>query len=411
MNAYENGIEKMRRASLAVCLDYPLYGSILLRMDNGVVPDETCDTVYTDGRCVGFNPTFAAQLTHYGCLFVIIHEVWHIMMKHHLRKGKRIHDKWNRAADYVIHCNMKADGFRILSWVLFDMKFDNMHTEKVYSLLDDDGANDKTHGGSDTGTIDGQEPTGGNGQPIPGSGVGDVRQMQNADGSEMSESEKAAEGREIDVAISQGINQQKACGKGTGGADRIVKDLLDSKVSWETELRQYLECHARDDYNFAMPNRRFIAHGLYMPTLKSEAMPDMAFIIDTSGSVSDYELHQFMSEIYEILSIFEVNIHVIYVDSQFKGAQEFNSKEIYDLSKFNPQGGGGTDFRPGFEWLEKQGIEPAVCVYLTDLDCNRFPKAAPDYDVIWACTDPYYANSTVPFGKVIEVELENGLNW
>ena len=31
---------------------------------------------------------------------------------------------------------------------------------------------------------------------------------------------------------------------------------------------------------------------------------------------------------------------------------------------------GATDFLPGFEWLDEQGIEPAVCLYFTDMECS-----------------------------------------
>jgi len=409
MNSYENGCEKMRRAALAVCLDYPLYGSIMLRTE-GVIADPECDTAWTDGKRIGFSPKLADQLTHYGCMFVIIHEIWHIMLKHMLRRGMREGQKWNVAADLVIHSNMKADGFKILKWALYEGKYDGMHTEKVYNLLPDQpgplgNCGQGTPNGGESGTVSGEAPKDANGNPVPGSSIGEVRPMKNEDGSTMSEAEKSAEAREIDVAISQGINQQKACGKGTGGAERLVKDILDSKVSWETILRQYLEVYARDDYNFSMPSRRYICHGLYMPTLKSESMPDMAFIIDTSGSVSKLELQQFMSEVFAILSIFQVRVHVLYVDSAFKGYQEFNSKEMQNLAAFDPKGGGGTSFRPGFKYLEEQGIDPAVCVYLTDLDCNDFPDEAPDYDVVWCCINSFYKERKLPFGELVMVEL------
>ncbi len=32
------------------------------------------------------------------------------------------------------------------------------------------------------------------------------------------------------------------------------------------------------------------------------------------------------------------------------------------------RGQGGTDFRPGFEWLDEQGLRPGVCYYFTDME-------------------------------------------
>ena len=48
-----------------------------------------------------------------------------------------------------------------------------------------------------------------------------------------------------------------------------------------------------------------------------------------------------------------------------------------------PKGGGGTDFRQVFQWVEQQGISPECLIYLTDLECSRFPEE-PFYPVLWA---------------------------
>ena len=45
---------------------------------------------------------------------------------------------------------------------------------------------------------------------------------------------------------------------------------------------------------------------------------------------------------------------------------------------------GGTDFRPGFAWLDEQGIRPGVCIYLTDMLCSSYPDTEPHFPVIWA---------------------------
>ena len=138
----------------------------------------------------------------------------------------------------------------------------------------------------------------------------------------------------------------------TGAQERFVKELLEPKVYWQDVLRQYFEQFARDDYNWAMPNRRYTSFGLYLPSLKSETMPDIVVYTDTSGSVSSDELNMFMSEIANMLTTFKVVIHVVYVDSEFAGHQEFRSDEFWNISEFEPKGFGGTDFRPGFEWVE-----------------------------------------------------------
>jgi predicted metal-dependent peptidase len=398
----EIGIQKVQKAVLDVSLDHCFYGGVLLKMD--YEPDDTVERFSTDGKKIYFNPLFASTMTPYAIRFIIVHETLHVMLKHHLRKEWRDHEKYNMAADYVIHCLMAADGWKILDWVLYEPKFDNLTTEQVYKRLPDQP---QTNGNGGTGTVSGDAPIDGTGKPI--NCPGEVRELKHEDGTALDDNEKAVESQEIDVAIAQAMNQARSKGEGTLSAaqQRFCKDILDSKVPWFTELRMYLETFARDDYNFSMPNRRYVSYGLYMPSLKSESMPDMVFYIDTSGSVSNQELTQYMSEVAAILQIFDVNIHVIFVDSAFKKHQEFNSKDYWSISEFQPEGGGGTNFKPGFKYVADKGIEPAVAVYLTDLDCHQFPEEEPGYPVIWVCTDPYYYNhNQPPFGKSILAELD-----
>ncbi|MDE0254990.1 MAG: VWA-like domain-containing protein, partial [Rhodospirillaceae bacterium] len=47
------------------------------------------------------------------------------------------------------------------------------------------------------------------------------------------------------------------------------------------------------------------------------------------------------------------------------------------------RGRGGTDFRPGFAWLEEHDVQPGVCLYLTDMECSRYPETEPLFPVLW----------------------------
>ena len=47
------------------------------------------------------------------------------------------------------------------------------------------------------------------------------------------------------------------------------------------------------------------------------------------------------------------------------------------------KGRGGTDFRPGFEWLDEQKIQPAVCLYFTDMECSSYPETEPPFPTTW----------------------------
>jgi predicted metal-dependent peptidase len=136
---------------------------------------------------------------------------------------------------------------------------------------------------------------------------------------------------------------------------------------------------------------------LYLPSLHREGVGRIVIGVDTSGSVGDEELKQFAGEISAISDQAQPEaIHVVYCDAMVNSTQEFGPSETITLE---PKGGGGTDFRPVFEWVEKNDVLPACLIYLTDLDCTKYPASAPNYPVLWV-TD---SRRTAPFGETIKI--------
>lgn len=119
--------------------------------------------------------------------------------------------------------------------------------------------------------------------------------------------------------------------------------------------------------------------GLYLPSSLSRAIGDGVIAVDTSRSVTDRQVAQFAAELSAIIEVVETTVTVIYCDTKVKQVEGFNR---YDLPlKINPIGGGGTDFRPPFQWIEEKKLSPAWLVYLTDLVGTRFP-VQPAYPVL-----------------------------
>ena len=63
------------------------------------------------------------------------------------------------------------------------------------------------------------------------------------------------------------------------------------------------------------------------------------------------------------------------VDAVLQDAAEYSAGELPD--SITIKGRGGTDFRPGFAWLHEHGVHPNCCLYLTDMECDSYPEAAP----------------------------------
>jgi predicted metal-dependent peptidase len=168
-------------------------------------------------------------------------------------------------------------------------------------------------------------------------------------------------------------------------------------VDWRELLRRAWSDTIPSDYSWTRPNRRHVWSGLYLPGITSEGVGEIAIAVDCSGSISSRQLGLFESEVRSILAgQLPRLVHVLYFDAVVQKVETYHAGQPVSLS---PVGGGGTDFRPCFDWLGERGIVPQTLVFLTDL-CGRFPIEVPPYPVIWASTEARKA----PFGEVVPME-------
>lgn len=198
----------------------------------------------------------------------------------------------------------------------------------------------------------------------------------------------------LGVAVEQAETVAKVAGKLPQGVVRALEASQAAKVDWRELPRRAWSDTIPADYSWTRPNRRHVWAGLYIPGLTSEGVGEIAIAVDCSGSVGARQLGLFEAEIRSILAGQRPRlVHVLYFDAAVQKVETHPAGQPVSLS---PVGGGGTDFRPCFEWLDEQGILPQTLVSLTDL-CGAFPSEAPPYPVIWASTEMRRA----PFGEIV----------
>ena len=89
----------------------------------------------------------------------------------------------------------------------------------------------------------------------------------------------------------------------------------------------------------------------------------------------------FWTEVREIAAELQPEtVALIQVDAAVQDAAIHASGDLPE--RIAIKGRGGTDFRPGFAWLSEQGLRLGCCPYLTDIKCDRYPEAEPDYPVV-----------------------------
>ena len=152
------------------------------------------------------------------------------------------------------------------------------------------------------------------------------------------------------------------------------------------------------DFTWNRPSRLSAALGVYLPSVRKDGLAELVFAVDASGSITPEDLTQANTEGRAIQE--ELNpsrMWALSFDTQVYTPKSFRTGEQFELCK---QGGGGTDFRPVFDWIEAEGIRPKCLIMLTDMD-GAFPDREPGYPVLW-CTPSL--GKQAPFGDTIYME-------
>ena len=391
---------RLRKARTALLLDHPFFGTLLFRL--GAKPMRSIKAMATDGVSIFYNPVFLNTLTAAELQGTLAHEVMHPALQHHTRRGDRDPKRWNMACDYAINPMLIEAGLILPKDVLLDGRFGGMSAEEIYNRLDleDEGSSegesqqdtsaDATIGDSAQGNQGGEGASGEVTAPECPGGFGQVLDAPEVVGSP-SVDEQA---REWQIAVQQAENVARLAGKMPTGARRGLDAAKEASVDWRELLRRAWSETIPSDYCWARPNHRYIWAGLYLPGVSSEGVGEIAIAVDCSGSINARQLGLFEAEIQSILAGQRPRrVHVLYFDAVVHRADTYDCGQPIHLSAV---GGGGTDFRPCFDWLEEHAVVPQTLVFLTDL-CGTFPTAAPQYPVIWAAT----GKSSAPFGEVV----------
>ncbi len=423
---------KLAAARTRLILDKPFLGALVLRLPM-IEAGPWCKTTATDMKSFYYNPAYIGRLSLSQVEFVLAHEALHCALAHFVRRGHRIQRKWDLACDFAINPILMNDGLKPPPEAVVLNQFENMSAEEIYPCLDDsldnetldqhlydnnaEGAQNgqsrepppedapqdrqgRDGGGSQPKNEEPQENQGDGARPDPQQGKSGrkagVDDRQDNLPVPLTAQEREELAQKWQQHLASAAQQAQQAGKLGGAMARMVDAWLEPKLPWRTLLAHYFFDQARNDYNYMRPSRR--EGDMILPSLKSPQC-DLIVAIDTSGSIGEEELSEFLSEINAIKGALPVRITLLACDARLaEGAPwVFEPWEEFRLPR-TFTGGGGTDFAPVFEWVERENLRPDALVYFTDADAE-FPKQPPSYPVIWLVK----GKKPVPWGKRIQL--------
>jgi len=364
-------------ARTRLLLERPFLGALALYLPLVCRSSSQCSTTATDGHTLYFNAGYVVALASEQIEFVVAHETLHCALTHLFRRGNRDRKRWDLACDYAVNQILLADGLQLTNSALYEQAYEGLVAEEIYPLIPEDSQRQTPdqHYYPDSGTDENPDP-----ETLSNSPANDVNlQLE-----------------KWQQRLASAATAARHNGHLSQAAIRLVRLGLRPQVSWRAILAGCLSFCGRDDYSFVRPSRR--EGDMILPVLRS-AVTDLVIVIDTSGSISEQELAEFLCEIDAIKGQIRARVTVLACDEKLdeQSPQRFEPWQQIVIPK-DFAGGGSTDFRPPFAWLREQDLQPAALVYFTDAE-GIFPALEPSTPVFWLIK----GRAPVPWGQRIQL--------
>ncbi len=411
-------LKKVEKARTRMALALPFIASSVMMLD--LIEDNSVKTAETDGDYIYYNREFIVNLSIRQLMWLLAHEALHCVLLHHIRVGGRDLKLWVIACDYVINLILHGiQEFEFIDGCLLDFKFMNMAAEEVYNILNQLPQQQKDELKKQHKDIGGFRP------PESGftSNQDQKQRKDKKDGTCQTQATTVASEAAVSAVkpqIRSLVDQEEkwqifakqsmdiakkigGIGQGFGSVElqRLVEKIVNPVVPWYQMLYNFVDMTARENYDWNRPNTRYLSYGYYFPTLYSEELGFIVVAVDTSGSIRQSDLDRFAAEVEAIKYAYRCRIMVIYCDARIhRESIQIFDEDSNDI-KLRPSGGGGTNYRPVFDYIENEDIEGDVrcLIYFTDGICNSYPNE-PSYPVLWVGLREFYP----PFGNFVLME-------
>lgn len=390
----DNAENRLTKAKAKLIRNHPFYAILAFGADYIEAP--WCKTMATDGRDIFWGREFVESITEKELMGVIAHECLHIAWLHPMRLGPRDPKIWNIAIDVVINEALLEGKFSLPKGGVYGPQFDkyrNWSANAVYEDLMKNAIKVSVKFPSPDGKDgkDGEEETWG-GVVVPMGG----------DGKPLSKGQMKELEEEIKMQVTNAAQAAKSRGKLPGSLSGLIEAVGKPKIDWKEYIQNWVTGHHPDDYSWSRPNKKwFVNHGIYMPRIKFNGAGHGVLSIDTSGSVSDGELREYVREIAGVIELCNPDkLTIIQHDAIIRNVREWEAGDEFKDLKIH--GRGGTMIQPSFTYAKNmdEPIDWMIC--FSDMEIGDFPSAenAPDFPVLWCAT----GKDVAPFGTYLPLK-------
>lgn len=441
---------KLIESRTRLAQEQPFFAVLLMYLN--YVADEKIKSASVNGKCIFFNPKFLDKLYPTELDFLLCHLTLHIVFGHIWREQDLQTDTYHHACDIAVNSllekyDYKQKRFPHLGTVFRkpyetvsrrDFNAESIYYSLPYSLesldektksrflFDSDlrWGNTNFIGRKSNVILYAKDEAIENKTALPGckaeknkkeaAGVGIPLATVQDNGDNPFETEEdikqAWESRvKFAKKMEELLNGSKGFGTGDlpGYEERSIGKSRKSLTDWKSILESFIQ-EQINDYSFMPPDRRLSESDIFLPDFneKDTVVKDVLFMIDTSGSFSDDMIASAYAETASALEQFNGKLtgKIGFFDTEIYSVRDFST--VSDIRKIIPFGGGGTDFRPIFDYVyNKMNNELSSLIIITDGEAP-FPENTSHitYPVLWLINNE---RITPPFGKTVRIPLYN----
>lgn len=339
-----------------------------------VEPNDPMYSAATDGLTIWWNKADFMRCDLTEKQATLLHELWHTGFMHGPRRGDRDARVWNVACDHVINLMLIANGFNLPKngWWVFDFQYVGWCEEDIYDdLIKNPGKMPK------------------------------MVHLDLKDGP-TSPSEK----NDIIAAVVRAVQAADMAGKAgdlPGSLKGILSKFLEPKVDWHAKLYRWMTNLTDDgDYSWRHPSRRY--HFAYMPSIQPEegALEDeLAYIMDSSGSIDEDDRIRFNSEVKHIKEVLQPEkLTVVQFDTKIQYEKTYPREEPFP-TEIEMHGYGGTNLECVRKWINKH--RPKAAIIFSDLECEPMKPLDVDTSIIWVKVHNNGYSHQPSFGELIQI--------
>ena len=391
--------QSISRLKIDLVRKRPFYGVILMKL-NEIKESSSTYIMSTDGSSIYYNKKYMENLNEAERNFYLLHQLYHCIFMHPSRMINKDIKIANIAADFLVnyYIDIEKNEFKKAGIIIsvpkdaymikdekYKLELNKLSFEQLYEKIYNQKENkisatpqqitkNNNSNGNNSSTLN-----------IYGNNI-DLNKIKSDLILPKNIEKTSSNMRRIiqESIITSKVYGSKLIGDMPGSLIRRITELIGTRVPWYKYLRRYLSNIMQDDTSFDTPDKNHIYRKMILPGPYEDEnyIEDILFLIDTSGSISEEDLNNFLFQAYNICKDFEANGKVIFFDSIVQEVFDINKE---NLNKLPLYGGEGTDVNVALKYVKDKKLKYSCILVLTDGYFNS-PQVFLR-NVIWCLTE------------------------